>query len=568
MILARAGLCLRPAAQSARQLWRPASGCSLLISSAASCRPARITLQSRRWASTQAFSSRPSQVESWKQTWDNASSGRRTKQPGQVAAAVAILGLAALGGTRYFANSLSTSEMPSAQPTSEPSTFVASSPHEYREPLPSRLLGLIRDYIWEPISTFFRFIHLALLFGPVILTVPMLLVGSPSGRVRENGVWKRNSPRQRARSAQGAEKSQNLFDDEERSGKASVVKTVVRVDPEEERWGALWWYGFLVKQMERAGPTFIKLGQWAASRADLFPAALCDMMGKLHSNGQPHAFRHTRRVIEDVFGRPLDELFERFEEEPIGCGAIAQVYIATMKAEFLPDSFLEARKGVAASSQGSEPTKVNTAVAIKVVHPRVEKTIRRDLAIMSLFARALNFLPGMQWISLPEEVGVFGDMMNSQLDLRVEANNLDRFQDNFQHRGPGVTFPRPIRVDKSRMNGNGSSHGHWDGSASAESKLLIEEYEDALPLKYFLRNGGGQYDDRIANIGLDAFLVSLKFRAVKDIGSILPAEHAAARQLDAWRPASVSSVASANVFFADSRAQWQHHGPLLQTFDV
>jgi aarF domain-containing kinase len=35
----------------------------------------------------------------------------------------------------------------------------------------------------------------------------------------------------------------------------------------------------------------------------------------------------------------------------------------------------------------------------------------------------------------------------------------------------------------------------------------MEEFEDALPLKYFLRNGGGPYDDRIANIGLDAFLV-------------------------------------------------------------
>lgn len=338
----------------------------------------------------------------------------------------------------------------------------------------------------------------------------MLLVGSPSGRVRENGVWKRQSPRQQARSQETTTR-RSAFDDDERTDKASVVKTVVRVDPEEERWGALWWYGFLVKQMERAGPTFIKLGQWAASRADLFPAALCDMMGKLHSNGQPHAFRHTRRVIEDVFGRPLDELFEKFDQEPIGCGAIAQVYIATMKAEFLPDSFLEARKGLpktAAAATNAEPAKVNTAVAIKVVHPRVEKTIQRDLAIMSLFARALNLLPGMEWLSLPEEVGVFGDMMNSQLDLRVEANNLDRFQENFKHRGPGVTFPRPVRVDKSRMSNGSGRHEDALRNAKAESKLLIEEYEDALPLKYFLRNGGGQYDDRIANIGLDAFLVS------------------------------------------------------------
>ncbi len=141
----------------------------------------------------------------------------------------------------------------------------------------------------------------------------------------------------------------------------------------------------------------------------------------------------------------------------------------------------------------------STSVAIKVTHPRINKIIRRDLAIMRIFAKAINVLPGMQWLSLPEEVDVFGDMMNQQLDLRVEANNLDRFQHNFAHRGPGVTFPRPIRLDEDKETGD-------EGPAGAD--VLIEEFEDALPLKWFLRNGGGQYDDRIANIGLDAFLVS------------------------------------------------------------
>lgn len=69
----------------------------------------------------------------------------------------------------------------------------------------------------------------------------------------------------------------------------------------------------------------IKLGQWAASRADLFPAALCDLMGKLHSNGDPHSFRHTKRALEKVFERKFEDIFDAFEEKPIGCGAIAQV---------------------------------------------------------------------------------------------------------------------------------------------------------------------------------------------------------------------------------------------------
>lgn len=138
----------------------------------------------------------------------------------------------------------------------------------------------------------------------------------------------------------------------------------------------------------------------------------------------------------------------------------------------------------------------STSVAIKVLHPRVQQTIRRDISIMSLFANVINALPGMEWISLPEEVMVFGEMMNMQLDLRVEAANLERFDVNFRQRGRRVTFPRPIKLGPA-------------GQEREEMReVLVEEYEDALPLKYFLRHGGGPYDNKIANIGLDAFLVS------------------------------------------------------------
>ena len=111
-------------------------------------------------------------------------------------------------------------------------------------------------------------------------------------------------------------------------------------------WGAIWWYDLLVSRMEAAGPTFIKashhyipiyessdvsgssicqLAQWAASRADLFPSGLCERLGALHSRGKPHSFEHTKKAIEKVFQKPFDQVFEQFDEEPIGTGAIAQV---------------------------------------------------------------------------------------------------------------------------------------------------------------------------------------------------------------------------------------------------
>lgn len=48
-------------------------------------------------------------------------------------------------------------------------------------------------------------------------------------------------------------------------------------------------------------------------------------MGKMHSQGRPHSLAHTKRLIERVFQRPFDEVFEEFDETPIGSGAIAQV---------------------------------------------------------------------------------------------------------------------------------------------------------------------------------------------------------------------------------------------------
>src|SRR5690606_24349048 len=81
-------------------------------------------------------------------------------------------------------------------------------------------------------------------------------------------------------------------------------------------------------------------------------------------------------------------------------------------------------------------------VAVKVLHPGVEKMVHRDLEIMNFFAVVLNAIPTIEWLSLPDEVANFGDMMRLQMDLRIEANNLDRFRRNFIDRAT-VTFPRP-----------------------------------------------------------------------------------------------------------------------------
>lgn len=205
--------------------------------------------------------------------------------------------------------------------------------------------------------------------------------------------------------------------------------------------------------------------------------------------------------MENVFQRSFTDVFESFDPTPIGSGAIAQVYRAVIRPHLLPPSFkdkhpLHTTRAEAAkiplpprSSNSDNPLELPPAVvAVKVLHPHVGDMIRRDLAIMGFFASMLSLIPGVQWLSLKEEVAVFGEMMNEQLDLRHEADNLDRFEKNFKNRRAAVSFPKPLMKYTS-------------------NDLLVEEFQYAVPLGAFLRQGGGPFHRPIGTMGLDAFLV-------------------------------------------------------------
>ncbi|KIW08189.1 uncharacterized protein PV09_01120 [Verruconis gallopava] len=307
----------------------------------------------------------------------------------------------------------------------------------------------VDDWIVEPIATGLRFLHLIIIFVPVIVTIPAIWIGK----------------RQKDRS--------------------------------DERSGTLWWYGYLVWSMERAGAAFIKLGQWAASRTDIFPTELCAIMSSLHSNAPAHPLSHTKKTIEAAFdGRKFEDIFDEFDEKPLGVGAIAQVYKARLKPDLAvpgdvdiqePESYTrKIRKNVDATLKSSPARVPSSYVAVKVLHPRIEKIVGRDLKIMGFFAALINIIPTMEWLSFPDEVKQFGEMMRLQLDLRIEAANLTIFRKHFAHRTT-AWFPYPYTDYTTRQ-------------------VLVEEFATGIPLEDFLANGGGVFQKEIANEGLDAFL--------------------------------------------------------------
>jgi aarF domain-containing kinase len=243
----------------------------------------------------------------------------------------------------------------------------------------------------------------------------------------------------------------------------------------------------------------MKLGQWAASRSDIFPTELCVVMSSLHSNAPPHSLAATKRTLVKAFdGRPFEDIFDEFDETPLGVGAIAQCYRAKLKPGLAaPDPDFEERprklrhnirENVDILVKSTPKSVPSSYVVIKVLHPRVERTVHRDLRIMNIFAVILNAIPTMEWLSLPDEVDQFGEMMRLQLDLRIEAANLSTFRKNFRWRST-VSFPAPYTDYTTRH-------------------VLIEEFAGGIPLNAFLEDGGGVFQQEIADEGLDAFLVS------------------------------------------------------------
>lgn len=228
------------------------------------------------------------------------------------------------------------------------------------------------------------------------------------------------------------------------------------------------WLSLMRRTLEKAGPAFIKWGQWAATRPDLFPSDLCVELAKLHSAAPAHGFAYSKAAIEKAFGRQLSEIFESFEENPVASGSIAQIHRATLKHQ--------------------RPGK---HVAVKVRHPNVGESIKRDFVLINLVAKASDMVPGLSWLRLDESVRQFAVFMMSQVDLSREAAHLSRFIYNFR-RWRHVSFPKPLYP-------------------FVHPSVLVETFENGESVSRFMEEieGNARMKKDLAHIGTYAFLKML-----------------------------------------------------------
>lgn len=156
---------------------------------------------------------------------------------------------------------------------------------------------------------------------------------------------------------------------------------------------------------EDLGPTFVKLGQILSTRVDVLPKPLLAELKGLRKEVRPEPFDVISAVLEEELGGAVNDFFEEFNETPIACGSLGQVYKARLTGEKDP-------------------------VAVKIQRPGIKKDVLSDLEIAGWLAKQahqrVEILKAFDLPALAEEAR---RSLLRELDFRNEARNASLFND-------------------------------------------------------------------------------------------------------------------------------------------
>lgn len=179
--------------------------------------------------------------------------------------------------------------------------------------------------------------------------------------------------------------------------------------------------------LQDLGTTFVKLGQIVSTRPDVIPEDICVELKKLQDDVKAFPTAEAREVVERELGASVDTLFANFAEAPLACASVAQVYTAELDVDG------EARK-----------------VVVKVQRPGIEATIERDLNLLHVLARLLErTIPESRIYSPTGLVDEFEIAIKAELDFTIEAQNAQRFAENFEGETI-IRFPIAYKQASSR----------------------------------------------------------------------------------------------------------------------
>jgi glutamate-1-semialdehyde 2,1-aminomutase len=193
----------------------------------------------------------------------------------------------------------------------------------------------------------------------------------------------------------------------------AVAYLLARGPDRERRRGAV-----LQGYLRRMGPLYIKAGQVLATQSGLLTRAETEEFRSFFSDLDPMPERALRRVLRSGLGRPVDEVFARFEWTPVAVGSVAQVH-----------------RGVLRDGQ---------VVAVKAVKRGVRERLAASCWVARRLLRVVHAaVPGLRKYQLAEQFAELEPLLTGQCDMLGEAARQREVAVNFL-RHPFLRVPAPV----------------------------------------------------------------------------------------------------------------------------
>lgn len=160
----------------------------------------------------------------------------------------------------------------------------------------------------------------------------------------------------------------------------------------------------LANDLERLGPTYIKLGQLLSTRTDIIPPVYAEALTRLQDDVEPITIEEVEQVFSDEIGTDTKTVFERFDPEPLASASLGQVHRATLRS-------------------GRE-------VVVKIQRPGIRQQIEEDMEALTELAHFIDdHTEAGRRFGLVDLLSEFHRSLIDELDYRREAANLRRLRE-------------------------------------------------------------------------------------------------------------------------------------------
>ncbi|PIA47954.1 hypothetical protein AQUCO_01400508v1 [Aquilegia coerulea] len=165
---------------------------------------------------------------------------------------------------------------------------------------------------------------------------------------------------------------------------------------------------WLKESILRLGPTFIKIGQQFSTRVDILAQEYVDQLSELQDQVPPFPSETAVSIVEEELGAPVNDIFERFDKEPIAAASLGQVHRARLKGQ---------------------------EVVVKVQRPGLKDLFDIDLKNLRVLAEYLQKVDPKSdgakrdWVAIYDECA---NVLYQEIDYTQEAANAEKFASNFK----------------------------------------------------------------------------------------------------------------------------------------